>query len=263
MLEECFPSYGLCERLLPGFIHMTECWCSWIQENNNISIFCSRHQDTPGLEHELTERKLLRVEAYCTKQPKLFSFQFHGTQKHYHILIMRALTEDPSLPSFSTIRWQGTKRSLEPWPKLLPIFHSPVDSNCENHHISIRCMYHQLGKCMMERMGGMEQEPCVRFFLSAGQVLRGRLWQRIQHSGHMWRWLASVEEDETPILHRLDYGAGYLCWHHNEGSSSSQQECWFCWRHGGDYQINCSVMFVPFSCLPYMYPRQHLFRVLP
>ena len=61
----------------------------------HICILRSSHQETHGLEHKLTERKLLRDEEYCTKPPKLFSFQLHGTQKQYHILIMRALTEDP------------------------------------------------------------------------------------------------------------------------------------------------------------------------
>ena len=63
----------------------------------HISLLRSSHQETPGLEHELTERKRLQDVEYCTKQPKLFSFQFHGTQKQYHILIMRALTEDPMM----------------------------------------------------------------------------------------------------------------------------------------------------------------------
>ena len=36
-----------------------------------------------------------------------------------------------------------------------------------------------------------------------------------------------------------------MCWHHNEGSSSSQHECWCCWRHRGDYQIHGSFVFVP------------------
>ena len=70
----------------------------------HMSLFRSSHQDTPGLEHELTERIRLRDEAYCTKQPKLFSFQFHGTQKQCDVLIMRALTEDPMMPSFAAIR---------------------------------------------------------------------------------------------------------------------------------------------------------------
>ena len=76
----------------------------------------------------------------------------------------------------------------------------------------------------------------------------------------MWRWLASVEEYETPVLHQLEDGTGYLCWHHNEGSSSSQLECWCCWRHGGDYQIHGSFMFVPSGCPPHRCPRQHLFE---
>ena len=75
------------------------------------------------------------------------------------------------------------------------------------------------------------------------------------------RWLASVEEDETPVLHQLEDGTGYLCWHHNEGSSSSQLECWCCWRHdGGDYQIHGSFVFVPLGCPPYICPRQHIFE---
>ena len=74
----------------------------------------------------------------------------------------------------------------------------------------------------------------------------------------MWRWLASVEEDETPVLHRLEDGTGYLCWHHNEGSSSSLLECWCCWRHGGDYQIHGSFVFVPSGCPPHRCPRQHI-----
>ena len=80
----------------------------------------------------------------------------------------------------------------------------------------------------------MEQEPCVFFPHECRTCLIGRLGQRIQHSGHMWRRLASVEDDETPVLHRLEDGIGYLCWHHNKGSYSSQLECWFCWRHGSD-----------------------------
>ena len=35
---------------------------------------------------------------------------------------------------------------------------------------AVMAVHHQLGKSMMERMGGMEQKPCVRFIMSAGQV---------------------------------------------------------------------------------------------
>ena len=74
----------------------------------HISLFRSSHQEIPGLEHELTERKRLREEAYCTKQPKLFSFQFHGTQKHYHPdnACVNRIPHDPPLPSFAAIRFQ-------------------------------------------------------------------------------------------------------------------------------------------------------------
>ena len=134
-------------------------------------------------------------------------------------------------------------------------------SNCENHHISIRCMYHQLGKYMMERIGRYGTGAVCPLLSECRTCLRGRLWPRIQHSGHMWRLLSSVEEDETPVLHRLEDGTGYLCWHRNEGSSSSQLECWCCWRHdGGDYQIHGSFVFVPLGCPPYRCPRQHLFE---
>ena len=58
----------LCEQLLPSSIHMTECWCSLIQENN-ISLYFVQviRRRMSGLEHELTERKRLWDEAYCTK----------------------------------------------------------------------------------------------------------------------------------------------------------------------------------------------------
>ena len=78
----------------------------------HISLFRSSHQETPGLEHELTEIKRLRVEAYCTKQPKLFSFQFHGT--HPDNACINRISPDASLPSFAAIRLQRMKCSLEP-----------------------------------------------------------------------------------------------------------------------------------------------------
>ena len=122
-------------------------------------------------------------------------------------------------------------------------------------------MYHQLGKYMMERIGRHGTGAVCPLLRECRTCLRGRLWPRIQHSGHMWRLLSSVEEDETPVLHRLEDGTGYLCWHRNEGSSSSQLECWCCWRHdGGDYQIHGSFVFVPLGCPPYRCPRQHLFE---
>ena len=67
-----------------------------------ISLLRSIHQETPGLEHELTEIKRLRDEAYCTKQPKLFSFQFHGT--HPDNACINRIPPDPSLPRFAAIR---------------------------------------------------------------------------------------------------------------------------------------------------------------
>ena len=59
---------------------------------------------------------------------------------------------------------------------------------------------------MNHQLGSMKQEPCVRFFMSAGQVtsLRGQLWEMIQHPNHVWRLLDSVErveEVETSALH--------------------------------------------------------------
>ena len=59
---------------------------------------------------------------------------------------------------------------------MLLIFYSPVKHLTQqlqeppHQYLLHVVLYHQLGKYMMERMGGMEQEPCVRFFVSAGQV---------------------------------------------------------------------------------------------
>ncbi len=96
----------------------------------HISLLHSSHQETPGLEHELTEIKRLRDEAYCTKQPKLFSFQFHGTQKQYHILIMRALTEYSLIHHYLVLPQLGEREWSVAWnhDQMLPTFHSPVDT---------------------------------------------------------------------------------------------------------------------------------------
>ena len=61
--------------------------------------------------------------------------------------------------------------------------------------------------------------------------LRGQLWQRIQHSGHMWRRLASVEEDETPVLHRLDDVTGSdMLPRHTCGMRRRMQTCSHRWN---------------------------------
>ena len=168
----------------------------------HISLLRSSHQETPGLEHELTEIKRLRDEAYCTKQPKLFSFQFHGMQKQYHILIMRALTEDLMIHHYPVVPQLGDREWSVAWnhDQMLPIFHSAVTQLTQQlreppHQYKLCCMYHQLGKSMMERMGGMGQKPCVHFFVSAGHV-----WEIGYGRGYS---ILTICRDDLLLLRRM------------------------------------------------------------
>ena len=180
------------------------------------------------------------------------------------MLIMRALTEDPMIQHCLILPQLGDREWSVAWNH----YHATHISQCCNTidtaiartttTLSVACI---ISLVMHDGTNGRHGTKAVCPLLRECRTgLRGRLWPMIQHSDLMWRWLASVEEDETPVLHRLEGGTGYICWHHNEGSSSSQQECWCCWRHGGDYQIHGSFVFVPLGCPPYRCPRQQLFE---
>ena len=72
----------------------------------NISLLRSSHQEIPGLEHELTERKWLRDEEYCTKPLSCFLSNCRNaeTVSHPDNACINRRPHDPSSSSFAAIR---------------------------------------------------------------------------------------------------------------------------------------------------------------
>ena len=89
---------------------------------------------------------------------------------------------------------------------MLPIFRNPCHSYCKNHHVGICCMYHQLGKSLMERLGSMKR-VAVRLLLHEcktsrrGQVGEHHMWIVLECFDRNLRllWIKCVHKGSTTI----------------------------------------------------------------
>ena len=106
---------------------MAEWWCSLIQENNISRYFVQAEQyillwfkssgDTwlgarANREKTVARWGILHQTAQAVFFPILWNAE---TVSHPDNACINRRPHDPALPSFAAIRWQGMKRSLEPW----------------------------------------------------------------------------------------------------------------------------------------------------
>ena len=178
----------LSEKMKSSFIHLIESRCSMVayDRTTNLSICMSAEDTSHGARDNLANNGVRWGKTYWAKQSKRFSCQLHERRKQYRTQKTNAVVVIPRMNQILTLlKWHNTWAImlLCSMTKCCHPYFTPMNyawhDNSNHHYISICCMYYQLFKATMVRMGSMKQKPRVSFFLGESKGRRTRHgWSR-------------------------------------------------------------------------------------